>query len=440
MTYKNRIQKLAGYFRRGEKDRTLFKIGLEMEHLVVDRNTLESVPYQGTGGIEPILEELIARGWSVQSSGDHILNMKKNLASISLEPGGQLEVDIVPLKCIGSIERAYLDFLNDIVPLLDKRGKALIATGYHPQSSIKNLCLLPKERYRYMYDYFSNTQPLAHNMMKGTASTQVSLDYSSEEDYIKKFRVISFLCPVVYFMFDNTPFFEGSVCRGGSIRRHIWDNCDNDRCGNVKGAFEGGFGYEKYARCILDSPPIIVPEGDDLRFTGKTALADIQGLSFTDGEINHILSMYFFNVRTRTYLEIRMGDSLPYPYNLAYCAFWKGLLYSLKNLNTLFEKAVCFNSEEMEYISQDILSRGWHAQIGESCLSDFVTELLCMARNGLPCCEKNFLSIVQCMFERRQRPRDVTLQKLNEGKLKALKWCITDARDYTGRCDGIACC
>ena len=57
-----------------------------------------------------------------------------------------------------------------------------------------------------MYDYFKTNGKYSHNMMKGTASIHVNLDFSNESDYIRKNRVAYFLSPIIYKIFDNSPF------------------------------------------------------------------------------------------------------------------------------------------------------------------------------------------------------------------------------------------
>jgi glutamate--cysteine ligase len=430
------VKRLASYLKSGETDTSEFKVGMEIEHLIIDSDTLESFSYN-----ENFVKELCNLGWEAIYEGPYILALEKGDTRLTFEPGGQLEIDIAPQKCLENIENIYLSLLKEIIPVLAKDNKALISCGYLPQSSISDITLLPKKRYEYMYEYFKTRQAYAHNMMKGTASTQVCLDYCSEEDYIKKFRVASFLSPIAYFLFDNAPFFEGTICTEGSARYKIWNNCDSDRCGIVCDAFRDGFGFEAYAAALLNSPPILVKRDSELHFTGSTPLKELfNPETVTDEEIDHILSMYFFDVRTRKYIEIRMCDSLPYPYSLACAAFWKGLLYNCRNLRVLFEKSLELNDKGMENLANDIYEKGINATVLGTPLLTFIKEIVNMAKKGLPCCERDLISVIQCMLEKGLRPKDITLKNIERGKAEALKWCIMDETKCTGRCDNIACC
>ena len=136
-----------------------------------------------------------------------------------------------------------------------------MTVGYHPVTKIEEIKIIPKKRYDYMFEYFKTKGSHAHNMMKGTASLQVTIDYGSEEDYIKKFKIANALSPVLYALYDNGYYFEGAIWENHSLRAFIWANCDNDRSGIARGTFDGDFGYRKYAEYILNIPPIFVFDG-----------------------------------------------------------------------------------------------------------------------------------------------------------------------------------
>ena len=59
----------------------------------------------------------------------------------------------------------------------------MVTAGYQPASKVETLSLIPKERYRFMDRYFEKIGPYGRQMMRGTAATQVSIDYFSEEDF-----------------------------------------------------------------------------------------------------------------------------------------------------------------------------------------------------------------------------------------------------------------
>lgn len=422
--YDKQVKAIVDYLRRGERVPSQFKLGVELEHLVLDGITLEAVPFEGARGVEALLRELTTLGWYPEFEGHHILGLHNGEASISLEPGGQLEFNVKPQAALGDIEAIYLRFLNEVVSILSRWGHILVALGYQPVSSIETIPLLPKTRYRYMYRYLKDKGRYAHHMMKGTASTQVCIDYSDEVDYANKYRVIAFLSPIIACALDNTPFFEGKVCQENAMRSIIWRKCDADRCGLPKGIFSCEYGYRHYGEFVLNSPPILVKNGEQLIFTGSRLLKDVLDPDrVTEDEVAHVLSMYFPDVRTRRYIEIRIGDALPYPFNLAYAALWKGLMYSAENLEELHDEAVSYSDETYFQLRAQVMADGTAASINGVRLLDRFAGLVEKAEKGLEHSEKKYLNPLLQLVETRLTPKELTLNRLHLGRKEALAWC-----------------
>ncbi|HEY4544468.1 MAG TPA: glutamate-cysteine ligase family protein, partial [Tissierellaceae bacterium] len=203
MDYNLQIEALINYFKRQEKSVDDYKIGVEFEHFVIYKDTLKTVSYYGENGVAETLKDLEEFGYEGMYEGEYILGLTKGNKTVTLEPGSQFELSIDADISIENLEKEYLEFLEDIIPVLEKKNQDLIAVGYHPETKIDEITLLPKKRYDYMFDYFKTKGTHAHNMMKGTAALQVSLDYGNEEDYSRKFRVLNALSPVFYASFEN---------------------------------------------------------------------------------------------------------------------------------------------------------------------------------------------------------------------------------------------
>ena len=99
-----------------------------------------------------------------------------------------------------------------------------------------------------MLNYMPKVGNLGLDMMLRTCTIQTNLDYSSEADMVKKFRVGLALQPVATALFANSPFTEGKPNGYKSFRSHIWEDTDPDRTGMLPFVFEDGFGYERYLR------------------------------------------------------------------------------------------------------------------------------------------------------------------------------------------------
>jgi len=440
MSYPDQIDHLVKYFKSGEKDPSNFTLGMEFEHFLLDKNTMEAILYSGENGVEKVLSELTQIGWQPVFEQQYIIGLEKNGSTVTLEPGAQLELSTPPRKRLRQIVEDYFIFLNDLIPVLNSRNISLTAIGYQPVSSISSIPFLPKKRYEHMQAYLSKKGRLAHNMMKGTASTQVSIDYSSEQDYIKKNRVINFLAPLIYCIFDNAPFFEGVTYLERSARKNIWDNCDPERCGAPTGVFTDHFGYEAYAEYILNTNPILFKKDDTITATGDKKIRELfDPASFSIEELEYLLTMVFPDSRTKTYIEIRMGDSMPYPYNISYAAFWKGLLYNAKNLNTLFMQAMETDEIVLDKFIRDIRTNGVLAALGSKSAFDTFKSLLEMAKDGLDECEKKYLHPIITLTESGLTLKDLTLNNTTKEAKEAVKWCVLNEFAYSGSCTHVAC-
>ncbi len=355
------IEQLVDHFKKNETSPQDYKLGIEFEHFLVDKDSLRAVHYYGNNGIASFLSQLVEKGWQVCKLGDDqklIICLRKNNDEINLEPGGQIEFSFGPKDSINQIEEVYNNLIEDMEPILRKNNYNLITLGYQPVTKIKELELLPKKRYKLMFDYFKTQGKLAHNMMLGTASTQVSLDYSSEKDFSKKFAVASWLSPIIYAVLDNTPIFEGKRISEYAIRSKIWNNCDIDRCGILDKSIEGNFTYKDYARYILKLPAIVDPEANNEKPSELRFREAFTKDKFTAEDIELMLSFSFTDVRLKEYLEIRMADSLPLPLALGYLAFLQGIFYDQSNLDYLFKQVQKTSTTEVKNALSNIKDKG----------------------------------------------------------------------------------
>ena len=96
------INELTDYFVSGIKDSTNLKIGVEHEKFVLDKSSYFPRNYNEKHGIRDILERLSNEGWTPYYDDNHktIVALSKNKESITLEPGGQIELSGAPLDNI----------------------------------------------------------------------------------------------------------------------------------------------------------------------------------------------------------------------------------------------------------------------------------------------------------------------------------------------------
>lgn len=425
MDYNKQKQIIVDYFKNNEKKEDGFKIGVEFEHFVIDLDSLRTISYYGKGGVAETLKDMEKLGYDLVYEGDHILGLKKGAKTVTLEPGSQLELSVEAVWDIKLLEKEYIEFLKDIIPLLEEKNQGLITTGYHPVTKIDEIKLLPKQRYDFMFDYFKTRGSHAHNMMKGTAALQFAMDFKSEKDYVKKFRVVNALSPVLFAIFENAYYFEGEVCPKHNIRSHIWVNCDSDRSGLVEGALEDDFGYERYAEYILNRPPIFINKDGEEIFTGRKKVREVfDPENYQAEELEHILTMFFPDVRTKGYIEIRMMDAVPYPLNFAAMALFKGLIYDEDNLEKLYKYTKDITIEDVDKAKAEMLDLGMEAKLRDKSLLEIGRYITQLSQEGLSPEEVHYLKPLGDMLDEGLNPYEITKSKVKLGKKEALSWCI----------------
>ena len=426
MNREDKINKIANYIKSGEKLEEDITIGVEMENFIVDKDSLETISYYGKDGVGETLEFIETEGFRSYKEGEYILGLEKGDISISTEPGSQFEIAIKSKPDIKNLENKFKNFYKCIIPYLDKKNQALVSLGYHPNMRIDDIKMLPKERYKYMYDYFNSKGSMAHNMMKGTASLQVTIDYLNEDDFRRKYFISNVLTPIFYGIFDNTYIFEKEPADIYTIRQKIWENTDRDRSGLFEIAFDRGAGYRKYAEKILDTPPIFIEKDGEYIYTKDRTLDELTDeYELTEELLFHALSIVFPDIRVKTYMEFRMFDQIPYPLNFAAVALVKGLFYNDENLRKICEIAKGTTYEEALKGKEEVQKHGIQAVYLGKTILEHGKILARFAKDGLEENEKHYIDPLIEMLEEGTTLRDKFEDKYKkEGLEKAVESVI----------------
>lgn len=430
--YDKQRERIVAYLRSGEDRREDFRIGVEFEHFVIDRATGKTVSYYGPQGVEESLRDIHKQGWNEYYNDEYLLGLDKGPFTISTEPGSQFEISIEAQKDIKNLEEKYLEFFQQVLKTFEDKNQILVALGYHPITKIDDIKILPKKRYGYMYDYFKKRGgTLAHNMMKGTAAVQVTIDFENEEDFILKSRVANALSPILYTLYDNSYIFEGDIYPKRNIRQKIWENTDKDRSGIVPTVFDLDFSYRKYAEYILNNPVIFLDREGVLEGTGEKPFYEVFDPD-KDGDemIYHAMSIVFPDVRAKRYLEIRMMDAVPYPLNFSAVALIKGLFYHEENLNRLSKRIENITREDVLRGKESSEELGMQGNYLGQTFREWGIELIKMAVEGLDEEEKHYLEPLEVLVEEGVNRRDLfeeTYQK--EGILEAIRQAQIEVRN-----------
>ena len=307
------LETLTSYFRSHETPAQEHLIGVELEHFLVDADTRETRDYYSPGGGRWLLETLARdNGWDPYYEGEEILGLSKNGAAVTLEPGGQIEFSTAARRTLAEVHREYDSFLKEVVPVVDEVNGRLSCLGYQPKTPVDRIRMIPRKKYRLMADYFASRGRYAHNMMKGTAATQVTFDYTDETEFHEMMQAAYLVSPALSLLFDNTCSFEGRRYSGHSLRTDIWENCDGSRCGIIPGVLSPDFGYAEYASYILDIEPIVLYRNGAIEATGNAAFASLFDPEVPWIDIDQVLVMVFPEIRLKKFLEFRSVDSQPY--------------------------------------------------------------------------------------------------------------------------------
>lgn len=232
MTYEAQNREaLIQYFYQGVKEETPSALGVEVEHFVVYADTLHGVPYEavpGKLGVRQVLEYLsqFYPEKSYGADGD-LIGLASDKGSVTLEPAAQLEYSIAPYSSVAEVESAYTEFRNQVDPYLAEHGAKLMIGGYHPRDKAYDLQLIPKQRYRFMDDYFAHIGTHGERMMRASSSTQVSIDYTSEADAVRKMRVTQALAPILASLSDNASVFEGQLTTFENASRYAASSAES---------------------------------------------------------------------------------------------------------------------------------------------------------------------------------------------------------------------
>ena len=383
---------LLAPFVGGEKPVQAWRIGTEHEKFVYRRDTHRAPSYDEPGGIRDLLMAMTQYGWEPVVENGNVIALSGADGNVSLEPAGQLELSGAPLEHLHQTCAEAGRHLNQVKAVGEKLGVGFLGLGMWPDKGRAELPIMPKGRYEIMLGHMPRVGSLGLDMMLRTCTIQVNLDYSSEADMARKFRVGLALQPLATALFANSPFTEGKPNGFLSYRSHIWSDTDGARTGMLPFVFEDGFGYERYADYALDVPMYFVfREGKYLDAAGLSFRDFMKGeLSVLPGEkpllsdwVDH-LSTAFPEVRLKSFLEMRGADGGPWSRICALPALWVGLLYDQGALDAAWDEVKDWTIEERQVLRDCVPKLGLKAEVPcGGTLQQLGKRILDIAESGL---------------------------------------------------------
>jgi glutamate--cysteine ligase len=382
---------LLHVFHSAVKPREKWRVGAEMEKFGVDAKSGAPIHYEGPRGVVAILNELAARhGWTPESeiAGGPVLALVRGSASITLEPGGQLELSGAPAETVHEIcaeFRAHMAELAAITKELDLRW---LGIGFHPFAKREDLTFVPKQRYPIMRDYLPTRGAHALDMMLRTATVQANYDYSSEADAITKMRVGLRLAPLTTALFANSPWKEGARHGGLSYRGRVWLDVDPDRSGLVPSLWAKDASFDTYVDWALDVPMFMFKrEGRKVANTGQTFRSfwknGFQGYRAVQADWQMHLNTLFPEVRLKKTIEVRGADAQTQPFACALPALWTGIFYDERALAQVDALTADFTVDEVSALREEAWKVGVRATFRGKPLFELGSRIIAIAEGGL---------------------------------------------------------
>ncbi|HUA34855.1 MAG TPA: glutamate--cysteine ligase [Candidatus Binataceae bacterium] len=383
---------LIGYFQSGAKPREQWRVGSEYEKVAVRRSDGRALPFSGPNGVEEILRRMTDLfGWEPEEEHGRILALRGERASITIEPGGQIELSGEQCPTIHCAHEEFSTHVDQLVEVSNSVDASILSLGMQPISRIDEIELLPKARYHIMYPYMARKGTLGQRMMKQTAGVQANLDYADEADAMRKLRVSMGIVPLLYAIFANSPLCDGGLNGYQSFRGHIWSDTDNDRSGTLEFALRDDASFQDYAEYALDVPMYFIirnheyinltqPPGITFRKYMKDGLG--RERATLEDWANHLTTI-FTEVRLKKYIEVRTADSQPPQMMVALPALLKGILYESDCLDAAWDLVKRWSFSERLQLTDSAHKIGLATRAGRITFRELGAELMTIAARGL---------------------------------------------------------
>jgi glutamate--cysteine ligase len=373
------------------KPRTAWRIGPEAEKFGVFAPSGAPVPYSGDRSVLRVLEGLVQdHGWKPERehAGAPVIALLRDGASVTLEPGGQLELSGAMARDVHEVCAEFRAHLKEVGPLSRALGITWLGVGFHPFAKREDFEWVPKQRYAVMRKYLPTRGSRALDMMLRTCTVQVNLDYLDEADAMRKMRVALALAPATTAMFANSPWAEGRAHGGVTYRGRTWLDVDPDRSGLLPALWKRGAGFAQYVEWALDVPMFVFKRGGHaITNTGQTFrsfLADgYEGHRPNLDDWKTHLNTIFTEVRLKKTIEVRGADVQKTDMVCALPALWTGVLYDDRALSEAEALVEGWTHEEVAELRTRVWKDGLRAGFRGRPLAEVAERLVAIARRGL---------------------------------------------------------
>ena len=378
----NSKDQIINYFLSGAKKNVF--IGVENEKFLFQEKNNVRATYSDIKKIFGILIKKFE--WKEVKENENIVGLKIDGKSISLEPGNQIELSGDKLSNIHEVCSESYDFQNQLDQICKEIGLKTMSIGYDPITKLSNAPKNPKQRYKLMTKEMPKGGKLSLNMMYQTSGTQINLDYLSEDDFKKKFKIISYLTPISIAIFANSTILENKPSGYLSYRSKVWQNTSR---GGLPKIFLENMDFEKYADFAINFPLLFIYKNNDHKNLNNKTFGDFMKGSLSEVN-NHLptfedlelhLSTIFTEIRLKKYIEMRSLDACEWDCHCAGPAFYTGLIYG--KLDESLDLIKDWKSEDVLKAYLDAPKKGLKTEINGKSILEWGKILLNISNRGL---------------------------------------------------------
>ncbi len=375
--------KIINYFKSGIKEPKNYKIGIEHEKFLFNNSDNRRINYSK---IKEMFTALLEFGWNPLFEKENIIALNKGGKNITLEPGNQIELSGDKLNHMHEACAESQDYLFELKQVTKKLDIKIVSAGFDPISKLNEIPNNPKQRYELMTKDMPQGGELSLDMMYRTCGTQLNIDYSSEEDFIKKFRVSNSIVPIAIALFANSSIVEKKNSNYLSYRSKVWQSTSR---GGLPKLFFESMNFEKYADFVINFPILFIQHKDQYISGRKYIFKDFMGGKIqeignrlpTEADLVTHLSTIFTENRVKKYIELRSMDTCGWDCLCAGPAFNIGMLYG--NLDEVHELISTWDKDKIINAYLEAPKKGFNTQLMGKDLLYWSSALLDLSRKGL---------------------------------------------------------
>ena len=376
-------EQIINYFKSGIKETDNLKIGIEHEKFLFDNKNNRRIDYNS---ILKMFDQLYEFGWKPIYEKTNIIGLTKDDKSITLEPGNQIELSGAKLNNIHEACAESHEYLFELKQVIEKLNFKIISAGFDPISKLSDIPNNPKQRYEVMTKDMPEGGSLSLDMMYRTCGTQLNVDYVSEQDFTKKFKLSNYLTPINIALFANSSVIEKKDSGYFSYRSHAWQQTSR---GGLPEFFLEDFNFEKYADFVMNMSLLFL-QRDGKYISGKNytfkdymngKIPEVENKLPTENELSTHLGTIFTENRLKKYIELRSMDACGWDCLCSGPAFNTGLIYG--NLDEALDVVNKWDKTELLNAYKDAPKKGLSTQLMGKDLFYWSSLILNISKKGL---------------------------------------------------------